>query len=194
MQTILFIGIIVFGSSSYIVGVRQMLRGDYSPSTFSRVIWVLLALNSFAGVLLSGSSQSSILLGTILLIGNIAVCIVSFWKGTKTIGKLEYVCIFLLIVSGLVWIFFRAPLINLVISLIAHFIGATPTYKKVWQNPKSESTSFWSLFFIASLLSIFASQSNSFEVVILPIYFTFFDGSIFILSLRRFLTDKEAKN
>lgn len=171
-----------------------MLRGDYSPSTFSRVIWVLLALNSFAGVLLSGSSQSSILLGTILLIGNIAVCIVSFWKGTKTIGKLEYVCIFLLIVSGLVWIFFRAPLINLVISLIAHFIGATPTYKKVWQNPKSESTSFWSLFFIASLLSIFASQSNSFEVVILPIYFTFFDGSIFILSLRRFLTDKEAKN
>jgi hypothetical protein len=185
MQLFLFIVIAVLGTASYVVGVWQMLRNKYSPSTFSRIVWVLLAVNSFAGVIVSGSSQASILLGGILLAGNIAVCIVSFWKGTRTIGSLEYICILLLGTSGIVWIFFRAPLINLGISLFAHFIGATPTYKKVWFNPASESTAFWSLFFLASLLSIFASPESSIKDIILPIYYTFFDGSLFALSLRR---------
>jgi hypothetical protein len=185
MQFFLFALITILGVASYGIGVWQMLKGKYIPSTFSRVIWVLLAINSFAGVFLSGGSQSSILLGAILLVGNIAVCIVSFWRGVKTIGTLEYICIALLLFSGLVWILFDAPLINLLISLIAHFIGALPTYKKVWRDPQSESVAFWSLFFLASVLSIFARDSDSLKAIILPIYYTLFDGSIFVLSVRK---------
>ena len=190
MQLFLLILITILGCSSYIVGVWQMIKGKYAPSTFSRVVWVLLAINSFAGVVLSGSSQSSILLGAILLIGNVAVCIISFWKGTRIIGKLEYFCLALLVLSAIIWIFFRAPLVNLAISLIAHFIGAAPTYKKVLQDPKSESVGFWSLFFFASLLSIFAAPSYSLKIILLPVYFTFFDGSLFFLSMRKFFLRK----
>ena len=80
MDIFLYSLIILFGMASYFVGVRQMLKNQYSPSTFSRIIWVLLSINSFAGVLLSNSSKSSVLLGGIFLLGNIAICIVSFWK------------------------------------------------------------------------------------------------------------------
>lgn len=186
--------IAILGLSSYIVGLLQMLKNEYSPSTFSRVVWVLLAINSFAGVLMSGGGKSSVLLGAVMLIGNITICIASFWKGTKSIGKLEYFCIALLVVSVLIWIFFNAPLVNLAVSLIAHFIGAAPTYKKVWQNPRSESIGFWSLFFLASVLSIFVSPSYSLSAVLLPVYFTFFDGSIFVLALRQFLPSKNKNN
>jgi hypothetical protein len=120
-----------------------------------------------------------------MLIGNIAICIASFWKGTRTIGRLEYYCLALLGVSVLVWIFFKAPLVNLSVSLFAHFIGAVPTYKKVWQNPKSESVAFWSLFFAASVLSIFASPSLALGTILLPVYFALFDGSIFVLAMRK---------
>ncbi len=185
MQIFLFSTICLLGTASYVIGVWQMLKNKYSPSTFSRVVWVLLAINSFAGVILSQSSRASVLLGGLLLLGNVAVCIVSFWKGVRTIGKLEYICLALLAASGLIWIFFSAPLVNLGISFIAHFVGAVPTYKKVWSDPKSESTAFWSLFFFASLLSIFASPGSSIRDVLLPVYYTFFDGSLFVLSLRR---------
>jgi hypothetical protein len=184
VQTFLFIAIAILGLSSYGIGAWQMLKGSYTPSTFSRVVWVLLAINSFAGVYLGGGSKSSILLGGVLLVGNVLICVISFWKGVRTISKLEYFCIVLLIVSGLVWIFFRAPVVNLIISLVAHFIGAAPTYKKVWEDPESESIAFWSLFFLASVLSIFARDDNSLKAIILPIYYAFFDGSIFILALR----------
>lgn len=185
MEILLYILIIAFGIASYFVGVWQMLTNKYLPSTFSRVIWVLLSINSFAGVVLSNGSKSSVLLGAIFLLGNIVICIVSFWKGVRKIGKLEYYCLALLLVSGFIWIFFEAPLVNLIISLIAHFIGGIPTYKKVWINPKSESFGFWSLFFVASLLSVFVADTTSLKSILFPIYFVIFDGMMSLFTLRK---------
>lgn len=185
LQIGIYIVITILGLSSYIIGLWKILINQYSPSTFSRVVWVLLAVNSFSSVALSNSSQASLLLAAISLAGNIAICIASFWKGTKEMGQLEYVCVALLILSGLVWIFFNAPLVNLGISLLAHFIGAGPTYKKVFRNPHSENMAFWLLFFLASVLSIFVSDTMSFKAIILPVYYALFDGSIIVLILRK---------
>lgn len=185
MQFTLYISIAILGLSSYAIGAWKIICNEYSPSTFSRIVWVLLTINSFAGVILSNGSQASILLAAIALIGNITICGLSLFKGTKEMGNIEYVCLGLLVLSVLIWIFFRAPLINLIISLIAHFIGAAPTYKKVWRDPKSENMAFWSLFFLASVLSVFASDWFSLKTIILPLYFALFDGSIMVLALRK---------
>lgn len=185
MQLFLYILIIILGAASYIVGCAEMLRGKYSPSVFSRVVWVLLSINSFAGVYFSHSSFSSLILSLIFLLGNVAICVISFWKGTKDFGFIEYVCVGLLLVSGVVWFCFSAPLLNLGISLAAHFIGGIPTYKKVWSNPQSESVGFWSLFFFASLLSVFAADTTEVTKILFPAYFTLFDGSMFALSMRK---------
>ena len=190
MHLFLLILVGFFGSVSYVVGVWQMMNGTYEPNVFSRVVWLLLAINSFAGVVVSHSTQASILLGGVLLVGNAAVCLVSFWKGTMGFGKLEIFCSALLAVSALIWVLFNAPLVNLLIGLAAHFIGAIPTYKKVWADPQSESPPFWSLFLLASALSIIASFGSPVREIILPIYYTFFDGSMFLLSLRKRFMNK----
>ncbi len=85
----------------------------------------------------------------------------------------------------LVWWLFNAPLVSLVISLLAHFIGALPTYKRVLLNPESESTLFWFFFFAANVVGIFASMGSSFSAIVFPVYFTLFDGSLFVLSMRK---------
>ncbi len=162
-----------------------MLVGKYSPSVFSRVVWLLLAIISTASVVASHSTSASVILAFVFLLGNASICIASFWKGTKETGKLEYICLGILVVSSMVWIVFNAPLVSLVISLLAHFVGAVPTYKRVWIRPSSESTGFWSLFFVASLLSIFASWGQPLSLIIFPIYFALFDGSMTFLSMRK---------
>ncbi len=186
MTLFLYSLITLLGISSYALGILKMLQNKYKPSLFSRVIWVLLSINSFAGVLLSHSSTSSILLGGILLFGNMGMCLISIFKGTRAVGQLEYICLILLCISGLVWVISDLPLVNLVISLLAHFIGAVPTYKKVWNHPESEDITFWLLFFLASILSIAVSAASSIETIILPIYFTLFDGSILLLALQKY--------
>lgn len=185
MDKLFFALILLLGSASYIVGLKEMLAGKYSPSVFSRIVWLLLAVISFAGVVVSHSTSASTLLASVFLIGNAAICITSFWKGSRKIGKLEYVCLGILVISGVVWIVYKAPLVSLSISLFAHLVGAIPTYKRVWQKPASESAGFWSLFFIASVLSVAASWGEPLKLIIFPIYFTVFDGSMTFLSLRK---------
>lgn len=184
METALYALILTFGIASYMAGLSQMIKGKYSPSIFSRVVWLLLAINSFAGVLLSEGSTSSILLAGIFLAGNAAICMASFWKGSKDFGKLEVVCLSLLVVSAVIWIVFKAPLINLGISLFAHLIGGAPTLRRVWNDPSSESTAFWSFFFIASLLSVFASYGSPLTAMLFPLFYTLFDGAMVTLSMR----------
>jgi len=190
MQFTLYILIIVLGLSSYIIGAYRIIKNKYTPNTFSRVVWLILAVNGFAGVYCSKSSPASILLAVVMLLGNILICSLSFSKGRSKIGPLEYVCVGLLFISVFIWIFFKSPLINLSISLIAHFIGAVPTYKKLWLNPYSEDIPFWALFFLASVLSIFNSDHSALKLVLYPYYYAFFDGSIILLAARRFIYKK----
>lgn len=166
-------------------GVVQILRNRYKPNVFSRIVWLLLAINSYAAILISRSSASSRLLSLIFLFGNLTICLLSFWKGTYTFGRLEFVCLVLLGLSGILWLTFDVPLINLGIGLLAHFIGALPTYKRAWRDGSSESAAFWSLFCIASVFSIFDAGTSSIKDILFPIYFTLFDGSMTILALRK---------
>jgi hypothetical protein len=185
MNLVLYILIIIFGTASYIVGLKEMFQNKYSPSVFSRIVWLFLAVNSFAAVIASNSTVASLVLAGVLLTGNLSICVLSFWKGNRSVSLLEYVCSSLLLVSAGIWIFYSAPLVNLAIGLAAHFIGALPTYRQVLHNPAAESTGFWSLFFIASLLGIIASIGSSWTLIIVPIYFALFDGSMFFLSTRK---------
>jgi hypothetical protein len=184
MTHFLYLVIAILGISSYVVGIRDILHGVYSPSVFSRLVWMLISINSFAGVIISKGSTSSIVLVSVFLIGNMSIGLLSVWKGTRSIGKLEYICMGLLFVSVFVWFFFYLPILNLLIGLIAHFIGGLPTYKKVWTNPSGESSGFWSLFFFASALSVVAAGGQPFSAIIFPLYFMLFDGSLWMLSLR----------
>lgn len=130
MELVLNLLIISFGAASYLVGIKEMLQNKYAPSVFSRVVWLLLALISFAGVFSSQSSSSSILLAGIFLLGNAAICLLSFWKGSRGIGRLEYICLAILAVSLIIWVAFDAPLVSLAVSLLAHFIGVRQHIKK----------------------------------------------------------------
>lgn len=185
VKQILYILILLFGSASYFIGLKEMLAGKYAPSIFSRLVWLLLAIISSASVLVSKSTTASIVLAGVFLLGNAAICVASFWKGSKEFNKLEYLCLAILIMSGIVWIVFKAPLVSLVVSLLAHFVGALPTYKRVILKPRSESTGFWSLFFIASALSVVASLGQPAKLIIFPAYFMLFDGSMTFLSMRK---------
>jgi hypothetical protein len=182
---ILYALILLLGIASYTVGAVEIVQGKYKPSMFSRIVWLLLAINAFAGVIGSGGTTASILLAGILLLGSLVICLLSFWRGNKTFGKLEWVCLGLLALSLYVWVFYDAPYVSLLISLLGDLIGGLPTFRNVWKNPQSESLWFWGFFFLSCGFGIVASIGSPWTDAIVPIYFTLFDGVIFALCLRR---------
>ena len=177
--------VLAFATASYAVGARDMLVRGYRPNVFSRVVWLLLAVISTAGVVASGSGSGAVVLAVVFLAGNAVICLLSVWKGTRGIGRLEYMCLGILVLSGLVWLVFDAPVLSLVISLLAHLVGGAPTYRRAWARPGSESAGFWSLFFVASVFSLLATLGEPAQSLVFPLYFVLFDGGMTALALRR---------
>jgi hypothetical protein len=184
MHTLLFTSIMITGLGAYLFAVRNIHLGNYRPNLFSRAVWFLLNINTLAGVLVSHSSPSSLLLSSILVFGSGLMLVFSIQNGRRHFGRLEIICLGLLVASIVVWTLFRAPLVNLTISLLAHFIGALPTYRQAWRRPRTESKIFWMFFFICSLLSLIASHGEPIIKQLVPLYYTLFEGSMFLLTMR----------
>ena len=174
-----------FGCASYLVGCRAVLAGRYAPNTFSRVVWLLLAVVSTAGVVGGGGGPAAVLLSGVFLAGNAAMCLLSLRRGTRGLGRVELGCLALLVVSGVVWVVFDAPVVSLAVSLLAHAVGGAPTYRAVWRDPGSESAGFWSLFLVASALSLLGDLGRPLPGLLFPAWFVLFDGGMTALSLRR---------
>ena len=185
MQELFYSLILILGITAYGSAVYQMQAGQYVPSFFSRGVWFLLGINSFAGVFLGNGSTAAVLLAATLFIGNTAVFIASYWKGSREFGVAEKISLILLLISGLAWTIMDAPYIGLIISLVAHFVGGIPTIWRVLKRPESEQAYHWYFFFVASLLSIIASDNKALTVRLFPLYFAIFDGLIILLTNRR---------
>lgn len=185
MEQLLYFLILALGVATYTSAVVQMWIGAYSPSFFSRGVWLLLGINGFAGVVLSGGSASSKLLAATLLFGSAAVFAVSYKKGSREFGLTEKISLLLFIASCILWLVIDAPIVNLILSLVAHFIGGIPTIWRTIKNPHSEQALHWYFFFVASLLTIVNSNQKTLNAILFPVYFIFFDGLIIILASRR---------
>ena len=183
-NTILLVLVAILGILTYASAVYQMIAGTYSPSFFTRGVWLLLGINSFVGVLLGEGTQASVILAATLLIGNAAVFAVSYKKGSRDLGPVEKMSLVLLIIAMLIWVLFDAPFITLVVSLVAHFIGGVPTIWRTIKKPENEQAFHWYFFFAASILTILASNDKAIIAILFPIYFAAFDGVIIVLANR----------
>lgn len=185
MNHLLYALILLLGIATYVSAVMQMLWDGYTPSFFSRGVWFLLGINSFAGVLLGGGSKASAIQAGTLLVGNAAVFILSIKRGSHDFYFAEKISLVMLVVSAVMWLALSAPFASLVVSLAAHFIGGIPTIARVVRKPSSERVYHWYFFFAASVLSIIASPHKTVTAILFPAYFAFFEGMISILANRR---------
>lgn len=171
---------------SYAIGSKAILDNKYRPSIYSRIIWLLFALNNFISVLILKNSTAVLILAGLGLLGNSIILVLSLKKSKQTFGMTEKITSLLLLVSLAVWIFTKLPLLNLTIGIIAHFIGGIPTYKNVLKNPKEEVTLFWFFFFLASALTLLKVEWNNISNYLYPLYFALFDGLMTLLCFRRY--------
>jgi hypothetical protein len=184
----MLIAILCFVIFSYFVGAKSIYSGKYQPSIYSRIIWFLLTLNSFASILALKNSNIVLVYGSLALIGNLVILLLSWQKSPRVFGRTELISTVLLGISLAIWIFTRLPILNLSIGLIAHFVGGLPTIRRAFNKPRSENIHFWLYFCIASILTVLVTNKGSLSDYLYPLYFALFDGLMVTLCLRGYLT------
>lgn len=181
----LLIGLLV--GLSYGFGISSICKGEYQPSIYSRLVWLLIATNSFIGVLALSNSSGTLVLTGISVFGSLLMLLNALRYSVYVFGRTEIICTILLVISVVLWVTVNAPLVNVILGLGAHFIGGIPSIIKVIKKSTSENTLFWLFFALASMLAFIQSDRTQVDKYIFSLYHAIFDGAMTILAARQYI-------
>lgn len=148
--------------------LRDILRNRIRPHVFSWVIWGLTTFVAFLAQISAGAGMGAWPMGLSGIL-TIAVAVLAYLKrGELTITRLDW-AFFLAALSALpLWFLTADPTAAVVLLTTVDMLGFGPTFRKVWQQPHTESIPFYALFLFRSLLVVLAVSEYSLATVLFP--------------------------
>jgi hypothetical protein len=115
---------------------------------------------------------------------SIAILSIKYGEGGLE-DKTDLMCLFGAIISIILWIIFKNPVVALVTNLLVDSFAVIPTIKKSYLRPEGED--FWAWFGtgIADTMNVFAVEKFTFAILIYPIYMFVSDFIIILILLFR---------
>ena len=83
--------IILLITASYFFGAKAILENKYFPNIYSRIIWLLLAINGLVSVILLKNSPSIVLFALMGFMGCLLIFVLSLKKSKKVFGPIEFI-------------------------------------------------------------------------------------------------------
>ncbi|MBI2675839.1 MAG: hypothetical protein HYX24_05240 [Candidatus Aenigmarchaeota archaeon] len=185
----------------FVAYIFDLLRlKDQSKATKSTwLIWTINMLILTVSYWFAGA-RNTIYLPMAFLTGNIVMLALILRYGRSGFSPLDKICFAGAIISLLLWAVTYNPISTVIMNRIIAWIGAVPTIRQAFLDPKSENRLAWGFFNFGTIVSIFAIED--WTMFVEP-WFTLnvaaLNGSIFFLSIRGRRTDhksseKEDKN
>jgi hypothetical protein len=173
--------VLLCGNIPYISSIR---RGETRPNRVTWGIWTTI------GFILLGSSYSLGATNTLWLqiAQVISQVIITFYAFKYSRGQwyfLDRVCLAGASLSLVFWWQSGSPFVALLMNIAMDILGAVPTIKKIYYDPKSEDLTFWVLSFISAVLNLFAIENFSIAFIAFPVYLFILNVVILLLLTRR---------
>ncbi len=155
--------------SSYLY-IKDILRGNTKPHTYTWLIWAIVTVIAFCGQWVSGGGPGSWATGVAAIV-TIATLLLSLHGnyGTKDITNFDKVCLVLAVVSILPWLLTDSVLWSVLLATFIDLIAFFPTMRKTWHAPQSESLGSMYADAVKHALSTFSMSSYSLVTVIYPL-------------------------
>lgn len=154
--------------SSYLY-IRDILRGNTKPHTYTWLIWAIVTTIAFLGQWVSGGGPGSWATGVAAVVTIITLVLSLQGKyGTKDITNFDKVCLLLALLSILPWLLTKNVLWSVLLATFIDLIAFIPTMRKTWHAPRSESLGSMYADAVKHSLSIVSMSSYSLVTVVYP--------------------------
>lgn len=158
-------------------------QGKTRPNRATWWIWAIV------GIILSASYYSSGAVHSLWVpvcsaIGHFLIAIFAIKYGEGGWNRFDRACFLGAGISLFLWWQFSSPLIALSINIVIDFLGALPTIRKSYYEPKTEDPLTWRIFLAAHTLNLFAINNWSFALSAYPLYLFSVTSIIVVLLLR----------
>ena len=184
IKLILAISATIITIVAYIPYFRDVFKRRTKPHMYTWLIWAITQGTATFALLQGGGNFGAISLfaGTILVI---IIFFLSFKYGTKNITKHDTYVLGAALLAIVLWWQLKNPLIAVLMVSLIDGLGYIPTIKKTFEDPWSETPSFWLLMALAMIVTIISNaEYNLLTVTYLAVLFVA-NTTIFIISLYR---------
>jgi hypothetical protein len=168
----------IMATAAYIPYLSSIFRGKTKPNRATWIIWAVLGIIICASYWSVGARNT---FWYTLPVGIVITALLSIKYGVGGWTPFDKLCLLGAGFGLLLWWVSGIPFTALVIGIVIDMIGYLPTMKKIWHEPASEDKLAWMMFFMASVLNVFALETWVFEIAILPAYALVFNGILLVL-------------
>jgi len=147
----------IAGTLPYLINV---LAKKTTPHIYTWLVWGIIQATSAIAMIINGAGFGSwpIIIGALSCF---LIFLLSFKYGTKNITKFDTLCLILAIISIIIWIIQKNPLITVILLSVIDTLGFIPTYRKAYIEPQSETLSAFVICAAAYFFGILALQDYS---------------------------------
>ncbi len=174
----------VVALSALIPYARSILAGHTKPNRASWCIWSLVGIVLAASYKASGA-DATFWIAVAYAVNPLTVALLSIRYGVGGASRLDLICLAVCLLILLLWWRLRSAPVALFLTLCVDALGALPTLRKAWQDPRSEDQLAWGIACAAAFLNLFAIDSPKPQVWLYPVYAFLVTALIYALLLRQ---------
>ncbi len=169
---------------SYIPYFVDMFAGKTKPHIYTWIIWFITQGTASAAAIYGGSGMTGFGLwsGTFMVF---LVVISSLKFGTKNITISDTISLCLALFSVILWWQMKNPLPAVLMVSLIDGLGYIPSFRKTWQDPNSETPSFWLVICLSTIFTLLANTNFSLITTFYLIVMTICNFIMFSISYFR---------
>ena len=172
-------------TGSYIPYIYHILKGTTKPHVYTWILWSLTPLLAAEAIFEGGGGIfSAINIGVGSILATI-ILLLSFRYGSKNITTFDTVALTTGLLAAIVWWYFDSPLIAISMVAFIEAVGFLPTYRKIWNEPWSESTVAWSLFVSGNICALAALDQYNLVTTLYIVTMIVASSTLILLSSHR---------
>ncbi len=147
----------LIGNGRYLIDV---LNGKTKPHPYTWLIWSIVSAVVFFGQLVKGAGIGAIP----TFIAEIFTIIIFFFSlrfGFKNIPKRDHYFLALALIGLIPWAITKDPTISVIIVVAIDVIAFTPTLRKTWKYPASETELLYGMNVLRHIITLYLLESYS---------------------------------
>lgn len=156
------ITIAIIASLLAIVGnlpyLRDIIRQRVKPHPYTWLVWSIVSCIVFFGQVAKGAGIGALPTAAAEIF-TVIIFFFSLRYGFKNIRKIDTVFLIIALLGLIPWALTKDPTISVIIAVSIDLIAFTPTLRKTWSEPNTETPMLYSMNVLRHILMLFSLQA-----------------------------------
>lgn len=192
VKTILGVVAVILTFAGYLPYFRDIRLGKTVPHIYSWILWTLVTGIIFGLQYTGGAGAGAyVTLAVTVMCGG--VLFLSFQqKVDRDVKAVDAVFLVLAFIALILWLVAKQPVYSTILSTLIDLLGFAPTIRKSWNNPYSETVSFYGITTFRFVITTLSLSQYTVQTALYPIAWIFGNGlfALMLLYRRRQVTNK----